>query len=121
MEATGLWCIVGNLVKVGVQLGLLTIVDFDESLTAMGWYVFIWILSQVFGICSTLASMFLYPGFLPTYRLGELNGLKNSLLSTVNCITPSQAGPKRARVVFLVTGLEFAMATQTVPARPKSG
>ena len=88
MEATGLWCIVGNLVKVGVQLGLLTIVDFDESLTAMGWYVFIWILSQVFGICSTLASMFLYPGFLPTHRLGELNGLKNSLLSTVNCITP---------------------------------
>ena len=44
--------------------------------------------NRIFGICSTLASMFLYPGFLPTHRLGELNGLKNSLLSTVNCITP---------------------------------
>ena len=76
MEATGLWCIVGNLVKVGVQLGLLTIVDFDESLTAMGWYVFIWILSQVFGICSTLASMFLYPGFLPTQRFSSPVGAR---------------------------------------------
>lgn len=56
-----------------------------------------------------------------SFRGGSGHRRWTMMAEPVDRSTPSQAGPKRARVVFLVTGLEFAMATQTVPARPKSG
>ena len=59
MAGMGWWCILGNVASAIVQFALLVIVRYDPHLEAMGAFVVVWLLSQIFGFCSTLASMFL--------------------------------------------------------------
>ena len=88
MAGMGWWCILGNVASAIVQFALLVIVRYDPHLEAMGAFVVVWLLSQIFGFCSTLASMFLYPAFVPPHRKGTLLGVRNSLTSLVNCVAP---------------------------------
>ena len=88
MRANGAWVLLGNLASCVVQFALLAIVWFDQAKTAMAGFVCVWMLSQIFGICSTFAALFLWPAFVPAHRRGELNGLRGSLTALVNCIAP---------------------------------
>ena len=88
MPATGMWAIGGNVASALVQFGLLIIVSMDTGLNAFFGYVAVWILSQVFGICSTLAAMFIFPAFVPPHRKGQMNGIRNSITSAVNVVCP---------------------------------
>ena len=88
MPATSLWLILGNVASAVVQFALLVIIRFDTNKEAMGLYVVVWLLSQVFGICSTLAAMFLFPFFVPPHQKGKYMGVRNSLTSAVECTAP---------------------------------
>jgi len=88
MPATGLWLILGNIASAVVQFALLVIIRYDSNKEAMGLYIVVWMLSQVFGICSTLAALFLFPFFVPPHKKGKYMGVRNSLTSAVECTAP---------------------------------
>ena len=71
-----------------VQFALLVIIRYDSNKEAMALYIVVWLLSQVFGVCSTLAAMFLYPAFVPPLQKGKYMGVRNSLTSAVECTAP---------------------------------
>ena len=107
MPGTGLWLILGNVVSAVVQFALLVIIQFDSNAEAMGLYVAVWLLSQIFGFCSTLGSTFLFPIFVPPHKKGKYMGMRNSLTSAVEC-----AAPVMLALIFqtgsLVTGSDRA-------------
>ena len=88
MKAAGTWCVLGNLASALVQFGLLTIIVVDTSMSGMGAFVAVWLISQVLGFASTIAAFMLWPAFVPKHKKGAFNGLRNSLTSVVNCVTP---------------------------------
>jgi MFS family permease len=85
---TGVWTIVGNFFSAVVQFALAVILIFDDDKEALGAYVLVWLISQVLGICSTFAALFLFPTFIPAHQRGYINGIKNSVNSFVNCAAP---------------------------------
>lgn len=88
MPGTSLWMLAGNIFSAAVQFVLMLIIGYDDDKRALGAYIVVWLLSQVFGICSTFAAFFLFPAFVPPHRKGAMNGLRNSLTNVVNCIAP---------------------------------
>merc|ERR1712194_504171 len=85
---TGFWTIAGNFFSAIVQFGLAVILILDDEREALGAFVFVWLISQVLGICSTFAVLFLFPTFIPAHQRGFINGVKNSVTSFVNCAAP---------------------------------
>ena len=88
MPGTSLWLILGNVASAVVQFALLVIIRYDSNKEAMALYIVVWLLSQVFGVCSTLAAMFLFPAFVPPHQKGKYMGVRNSLTSAVECAAP---------------------------------
>ena len=81
----GIWTILGNLASSAVQFTLLLIVWYDDDKRAIGGFIFSTFMSTLFGVCSTLSAMMLWPRFVPPHRRGELTGLKGSLIALANC------------------------------------
>lgn len=88
MSGAGIWVILGNVVSAVTQFTLLIIVLLDTANEAFGVFVAVWIFSQIFGICSSLGAMFLFPGFVPADQKGKMNGIRGSIASTVNVLAP---------------------------------
>jgi len=88
MPGTSLWLILGNVASAVVQFALLIIIRYDSNKEAMALYIVVWLLSQVFGVCSTLAALFLFPAFVPPHQKGKYMGVRNSLTSAVECTAP---------------------------------
>lgn len=88
MPAMSLWLLLGNIASSLVQFALLVIIRYDSKAEAVGLYIVVWMLSQIFGFCSTLAALFLFPFFVPPHKKGKFNGLRNSLTSAVECTAP---------------------------------
>lgn len=81
----GLWAILGNLASSAVQFTLLLIVWYDDDKRAIGAFIVSMFMSTLFGVCSTLSAMMLWPRFIPPHRRGQLSGLRGSLTALANC------------------------------------
>merc|ERR1719330_879497 len=88
MSATCMWVIGGRFASAVVQFGLVVIVALDTDFHAFHGFVVMWVFSQIFGVCSSLATMFIFPTHVPPHKRGQLNGLRSSVQAAVNCICP---------------------------------